>query len=105
MPIFYIWLDDERPIKVPKVVYDTGGTAWFARNYDQCIRGIDLAVKYGDEIWIDFDHDLGYGNTGYDVAKYLVENNITAFYRVHSMNPVGRKNIEQLLNHYGYEKF
>ena len=105
MSIFYIWLDDERQVRVPQIVYDNSGTVWHAQDYAKCIRGIEMAVKVGDEIWIDFDHDLGYGQTGYDVAKYLVENNITAFYRVHSMNPVGRRNIEQLLNHYGYEKF
>jgi hypothetical protein len=39
------------------------------------------------------------------VAKYLVENSISANYQIHSANPVGRFNIEQLLQHYGYEKF
>lgn len=54
---------------------------------------------------IDFDHDLGIGKTGYDLAKYIVENNIhLEFFRVHSMNPVGARNISELLEHYGYSR-
>ena len=103
--IFYIWLDDERKVQVPFYVYNNNGTVWHAQTYDSCIRGIEIAKEYGDEIWIDFDHDLGTGKTGYDVAKYLVENQIPARYKIHSMNPVGRKNIEHLLKHYGYKYF
>ena len=66
---------------------------------------------------ISFDHDLGdeTKHTGYDVAKQLVENDIISgnkesrqsykfcdgfdFY-VHSQNPIGKANIEGLLNNY-----
>lgn len=41
--------------------------------------------------------------TGYDIAKYIVENKIPLYgFVCHSMNPVGRSNIEDLLCHYGY---
>lgn len=53
-----------------------------------------------------FDHDLGEDRTGYDIAKYIVENQvkIKKGFRIHSANPVGRFNISQLLTHYGYQE-
>ena len=68
--------------------------------------------KYVD--YISFDHDLGDeddGETGYDYAKRLVEMDMDtdfpkykfpddfSFY-VHSQNPIGKANIEGLLNGY-----
>ena len=54
---------------------------------------------------ISFDHDLGEDKTGYDIAKYIVENNINiGGFNIHSMNVVGRKNIRDLLTHYGYKE-
>ena len=53
------------------------------------------------QLILDFDHDLGLGKTGYDVAKYIIENDIAIEgFKVHSMNPVGVSNIRQLLTHY-----
>ena len=66
--------------------------------------------------YVSFDHDLGHEKyTGFDFAKQLVENDIIsgnresrqsyrfapdfAFY-VHSKNPIGKANIEGLLNNY-----
>lgn len=53
-----------------------------------------------------FDHDLGEDRTGYDIAKWIVENNIKIKqgFKIVSSNPVGRFNISQLLNHYGYQE-
>ena len=54
---------------------------------------------------IFFDHDLGEEKTGYDIAKYIVENQIEIKdgFKIHSANVVGRKNIYELLTHYGYQ--
>lgn len=61
---------------------------------------------------IFLDHDLEshhkmfrHSQTGYDVAKFLVENNLQkqAIIYVHSMNPVGGNNIVKLLDNAGYE--
>ena len=94
----YIFIDDMR--LPPKA---QGDWTVVSRSYDTAIMAIE---KYKDEeLYISFDHDLGEEKTGYDVAKYLVENSISAHYQIHSANPVGRFNIEQLLQHYGYEKF
>lgn len=97
MPPFKIWLDDVRP--APKGYLH----AW---NYESAIYLIEhLSCLENDIELISFDHDLGENKSGYDVAKYIVENHIPIKeYKVHSANPVGRFNIEQLLNHYGYKK-
>jgi hypothetical protein len=98
MPPQKIWLDDVRP--APKGYFH----AW---NYDSAICLIEYFSRFGNGIeLISFDHDLGERKSGYDVAKYIVENDIKINrYKVHSANPVGRFNIEQLLDHYGYEMY
>ena len=68
---------------------------------------IEYLTKYGNNspIVVSFDHDLGEEKTGYDIAKYIVENQIPLVgFRIHSANPVGQFNIRQLLTHYGYKE-
>ena len=117
----YLFLDD---IRDPIHAYGYTNFGHFltkewdiVRNYDQFV---DYIHKNGLPIFIAFDHDLAeihYGinfwddhannteKTGYDCAKYVIEycmnNNLKLpeFY-VHSMNPVGKKNITELLNNY-----
>lgn len=50
---------------------------------------------------IDLDHDLGEEKTGYDICKYIVENQIpmNEVY-IHTNNPVGKQNMYQLLHRY-----
>ncbi len=86
-----IWLDDLRPAE--NIDYVVCATA------EQAIALINL----GDVTFISFDHDLGEGLTGYDVAKFIEEGAHTGsirpiFYKIHSANPVGRKNIEFAMN-------
>ena len=55
--------------------------------------------------FISFDHDLGEDLSGYDCAKYLVAYCLEHLrslpdYQVHSQNPVGRENIERLLENF-----
>lgn len=88
-----------------------------ARNYDEFVKLID---EHGLPQIVSFDHDLaeihydprtwkeGFKydeKTGYDCAKYLVEYCLQGNYKlpewyVHSMNPVGKQNIAQLLENY-----
>ena len=61
--------------------------------------------QHGLPEFISFDHDLGEDFSGYDYAKYLVEYNLAhqlplPDYQVHSQNPVGKANIEQLLENF-----
>lgn len=93
----YLFIDD---IRMPHKV--NGYQLYVARSYDEAIYA--LSQKEFDII--SFDHDIGVGKTGYDIAKYIVENSIKikeGFF-VHSSNPVGKFNIIQLLTHYGYKE-
>lgn len=96
----YLWLDDERPVSKTF----NGGNAEIATTYEEAID-IILDINDGkDDICINFDHDLAAEKTGYDLAKWLVEHKITGYFDVHSMNPIGRFNIIQLLEHYGWKR-
>ena len=97
-----IWLDDLRPVNFSKTVIMTD--VKIARNYKEFTQIIDESIKENKIInYISFDHDLGEKKTGYDCAKYLIEtfieNNIKYFpdFAIHSMNPVGRTNIQMYL--------
>ena len=86
------------------------------RSYDEAIHVLEHLRDYmiGNEtLIIDLDHDLGetedgyneLARTGYDVCKWIVENNFQHLYfHIHSMNPVGAANMRQLLTHYGYKE-
>ena len=101
--MIYLYIDDER--YCPTEIRDAY-IVFTARDYYGAIDAIKFCMSTNTAIFIDFDHDLGEGKTGYDVAKYIVENQISiAGYCVHSMNPIGVFNINQLLQHYGYKKF
>jgi CheY-like chemotaxis protein len=71
------------------------------------------AYKILDKQWFDvyiFDHDLGEtqpGTSGYDVLKWLLEQgfiNPNAGIFLIASNPVGRKNMEELLKSCNYYK-
>lgn len=73
-----------------------------------CPKHFTLAKNYNEAInllnthhfnFISLDHDLGEKYTGYDVALYMVTNNIwpsNTIY-IHSANPTGRFNMIKLL--------
>lgn len=92
-----IWIDDIRPAPI--------GMRW-CKNYDSAIATLDYFVTCEGGIdGVHFDHDLGQDSkSGYEVAKYIVENQIPiGYFSVHSMNPVGRSSIIKLLTYYGYK--
>jgi hypothetical protein len=66
------------------------------RTYKSCVQFLE---KHRDKInLISLDHDLGERKTGYDVACFMIEKNIIPpVINIHSLNPVGVLNIEQLL--------
>lgn len=106
-PIWKLFLDDERfPVDEEMII---------ARSFDEAKAYV--MVKWCP-IYISFDHDLGLdifwkvAKSGYDFAKWLVEYDLkndiipeTFWFYVHSMNPVGKKNIEDYLNNYMTFKF
>ena len=85
-----IWLDDVRPM--PE------GFDYWAKTAEDCIRQLETK---GVSI-VSFDHDLGKGKSGYDVAKVIEEMAYTNFctpivWEIHSANPVGRRDIEMAM--------
>lgn len=98
-----MYLDD---IREPKDSYDV-----IARSYEEALLFVQ---KNGIPSYISFDHDLGCEDTGeilksgYDFAKWLVDMDIENIYKfpdnfsfnIHSANPIGRNNINSILNNY-----
>lgn len=103
---FGLWLDDERQPNKNFLKYVE--SYFIATSYEDAI--FYLANFRDDEnyedLFVDFDHDLGEEKTGYDFAKYLLEKEIKiGGFSVHSMNPVGAMNIINLLTRYGYQRY
>lgn len=98
-----LFIDDERDPP-------NDGREWVVAR-DQFNALMEIFVR-GMPKYISFDHDLGENKyTGYDIVKEIVEidmNNSDSKYNfsenfdfyVHSQNPVGKANIEGLLNGY-----
>lgn len=102
--IVYIYVDDEREYNINFLKESNPALVFcYCTNYNEAVTMIENYYTAGYNIVLDLDHDLGEDKTGYDIAKYVVENEIPLMsFRCHSMNIVGKKNIEQLLTHYGY---
>ena len=100
MPTEYImFIDDER-------FPPNDGQVWkVCRSMAQVDQTIDT---FGFPNFISFDHDLGDGQpTGMDIARWLIECDMDTLglprdfkFYVHSQNPIGKRNIEMLLNQY-----
>lgn len=101
--LIYIYIDDEH--HCPKEIQDAY-VVLTARDYYGAIDIIKFCLSNNTAMYIDFSHDLGGGKTGYDVAKYIVENQIPIEgYATHSMSPIEVFNIHQLMSYYGYGWF
>lgn len=89
-----IWLDDERD---PPRSNSWGEVlVWdlVARTAEEVLP----LVEQNKVTFIDFDHDLGVGKTGYDLVKRIEELASLGMIRpidwsIHSANPVGASNI------------
>lgn len=96
-----LWLDDER--QPSKKFLDQVEKYFIAKSYEDAIFYLANLLGSEEELFVDFDHDLGEGKSGYDFAKYILEQGINiGGFTIHSMNPVGARNIYQLLTHYNY---
>ena len=87
-----LWIDDERV--EPK--------GWVRAS--TCPNAIALIAKLGPQLThISFDHDIGFEGNGAVVAQYLrdawsahcISKNLA--FNIHSGNPTGSKNIQQIL--------
>lgn len=91
---YLLWVDDLRD--VPNN-YIGEYHIIIARSYKEAINELNR-FRYNI---ICLDHDLGEEKTGYDICKYIIENNIYCDeFRIHTSNPVGRKNMTELLTRY-----
>lgn len=100
---FNIWIDDMRqpPHKDNLIVFRNAESAieWFKDEEE---------ITFNDCFCLYLDHDLGEGMSGYDFCKWFIEWNYDKCYDATfvllTANPVGRKNMRQLMTHYGYEE-
>ena len=87
-----LYLDDRRSAPIDFELVDC---------YNACIT--KLAQNKGKIEELSLDHDLGELRNGYDVCKWIVENKWWDGLKkvtIHSANPVGVKNMTQLLDRY-----
>ncbi len=131
----YLFLDDIRmpgdvtwiKIGTGKSWHESAGAPWaVVRSCDEAIAWV---LENGFPEVISFDHDLGYEEyglvngivtivdereekSGLDFAKWLVEHDLSTnampenfSFTVHSMNPIGTRNIREYLNNYLEIKF
>jgi hypothetical protein len=91
-----IWLDDIRPAP--------NGYVW-VKSVNQAKRLIIAAEIYYEEIFeLNLDHDLGdYACDGGDaicLVRWLAETERHYFIKLHTMNPVGRENMQAIIDRY-----
>lgn len=91
-----IWVDDMRPVPMG---YE--GT----KSVNETIALIEEAESIGETIeLIDLDHDLGdYAMDGGDAIRildYLVERETFYPIAIHTANPVGRANMERIIERF-----
>ena len=92
-----LYVDD---IRFPEYFHKIGAEITIVRTYDEAIKYIDNNYDI-----ISLDHDLGENKTGYDIAKWIISSGYSNIqFKIHSMNPVGVKNIREILNHYRYDE-
>lgn len=91
-----IWLDDVRPAPT--------GYNW-CKSVNETIKYIEDCEENGLTIeLLDLDHDLGEyaidGGDGIKLVDWLAETN--RFYKInlHTMNPVGRENMQREIDRY-----
>jgi len=95
--MYQMFIDDER--------FPVDDTMIVVRSFDEATAYV---IEHGCPTFISFDHDLGIGKTGYDFANWLIDRDldISGFmpenfhFDVHSQNPIGARNIREVLNSY-----
>lgn len=105
---FVIWLDDIRPIDSKYNSYVRYGNYADPKSVDAAKYWIEEAEKWGYKYFIlDLDHDLGdyqsCGGDGIKLLDWLVETGRTTSnyqIRLHTMNPVGRENMQRMIDRY-----
>ncbi len=90
-----IWLDDVRPAPEGYI---------HCRSVREAIDAIEKGEKMEKIELVDCDHDLGDyacdGGDGIKLLDWLVERGTLYPVRLHTMNPVGRENMQRIINRY-----
>jgi hypothetical protein len=98
---YTMFLDDER-VPSDGLIAATDNLA-VCRNFDDAVATVE---RLGLPEHICFDHDLGEGKTGHDLAKWLVDFAMgcpippVIKYSIHSQNPIGAANIKGVIDGY-----
>lgn len=92
----YIWLDD---IREAPVGY------FHCQSVNEAKKAIEKFEKNNIYIvLLDLDHDLGDfyrdGGDGIELVKWLAETNRHYEIKLHTMNPVGRQNMQAIIDRY-----
>lgn len=113
-----IWLDDLRPPPAESTYIKDYGYASYkwCHSVNEAIREINSIESYAEEeeylgpyiAGIDCDHDLGdYAHDGGDGIKlldWLEEKGLSYRIGLHTMNPVGLKNMEAIIKKNGWRR-
>lgn len=91
-----IWVDDLRP--VPPGYEGT-------KSVDETIALIEaIEADGGEVVLLDLDHDLGdyacHGGDAIKILDYLAERETYYPISIHTANPVGRANMERMIERY-----
>ena len=102
----YLSVDDERKNPFTGMTPPQGVIYITTRSYQATVDFLGYCRDMHWDVLIDLDHDLGEEKTGYDICKFIIENDYPLLgYMLHTMNPVGMQNMKQLLSHYGYTQY
>lgn len=97
-----IWIDD---VRCPPAGWNSDTWHW-APSVNSAINAIEYFEKWFRVELIDIDHDAGdYANDGGDYIKvldWLEETGRNYPIRIHSMNPVGVKNMRAIIRKNGW---
>lgn len=85
-----IWLDDERPMPLG---YDV---------HCKTAEDAKALIGFGKVTYVSFDHDLGDGQSGYELASWIEQEAAHGrlsriWWDVHSANPSGAANIKRAM--------
>lgn len=90
-----LWLDDER---------DPPDDSWIvARNVKEAILLADMAHYNNAFDFASLDHDLGDMHNGTVFVRWMIDQDIwpTKGMQIHSINPVGAKNMKDAIDSHG----